>query len=687
MKDSQLKKLFSNIRRRLIGAADEDTAYKCFIQLIAGRCVDPNYFQMLLSTPEDERIGCFAMYNAQFSAIYGGVFNYSMSTIPELLLSDSGTVHALSLLPDEYFSGAEAIGRSHQLWLSEKRCSILSGLRENHVSPEDIPTATQIFTPMWIARFLAQNTIGKCLSNSNSVPLPAECTKYMLGKPDKCLPLEKLTVLDPCCGSGNILLAAFDLLLEAYRNAGIPDKTAAGKILRCHLFGLDIDSNACAIAETSLRIKAAEYGCYETPQIYSFDNDCQFEDAVTLGSLITPDSTQYSGKTADIATILRRKFRFVITNPPYISSACMNSGLLNFIKANYRSFAADLFSVFMVRCMEMAKNSGSLGFLAPSTWMFTQSYEALRKLIFGNSTVSTLLHFEYSAFEDAAVPLSAFTLDLGNTRNTGTYLRLEDFRGGMAEQENAVISAAVDSSQNYVFHPDQRYYALIDGSPAAYWLSEHTLSLYSLPQLRHITDIRQGLITGNNSRFLRLWHEVSSSDIAFFRSSDKKWHPINKGGSFRRWYGNRDHVVLWENDGEAIKNYRSGAGKLLSRPQNLEYNFKPAASWSLITSGGISARFYDENFMFNVAGISLFTGHDELLEMLALLNSCVAQYLTRALNPTMNMNVGDAGRLPVADFVENKAEIIALTEENIRLSKEDWDNFETSFEFEKHPLI
>ena len=241
---------------------------------------------------------------------------------------------------------------------------------------------------------------------------------------------------------------------------------------------------------------------------------------------------------------------------------------------------------------------------------------------------------------------------------------------------------------SYRFEASAEDFLHIPSAPVAYWLGKAMFRAFDNVTLGELVPVREGVITGDNDRFLRRWFEVSAEKTAFTGNQNKKWYMLNKGGDYRKWYGNREFVINWENDGEEIKSFRDENGKLRSRPQGLAYNFRPSVSWSQITSGALSVRYFNENFMFNVAGTSAFP-HDErqLILLLGLLNSKAAAEFARVLNPTMNMNPGDLARLPIPEFPQDTAEYEKLIKENIHICREDWDSFETSYDFRRHPLI
>ncbi|MCR5601455.1 MAG: N-6 DNA methylase [Ruminococcus sp.] len=686
MDNSVLKKFAAKARSVLLKNSSEECAYFGFMRLCSLFSIDVSAVYGILSVPEKLRSALFREKCGQLEEIYGGIFSLkSELPVPPQLLADGGTAAELLRLPRDFFGSISVLGRLHQYYNEPYRNEIAVGLKNSkRLSSDKIAAATQIFTPEWVVKYMVQNTLTRYLREHSCDVGDGE---YIIGgetadRTNLCP--EEITFIDPCMGSGNILLYAFDVFMELYRSCGYSDKTAAEKVLCCNLYGLELDERVCAVAETALRFKAQQYGADVLPQVCDFSGISD-----TAGSLLKAEQiADISSKAAVVRKLLSRKYTVVVTNPPYLGKPAMNTELSAFVRENYNDYSADIFSVFAARCMDMLEQGGYLGLLTPATWLFLQSYEKMRLRIYSECSVQTLIHFEYSAFDDATVPLCAFTANMGRSSSKGTYLRLTDIKGGMELQRQKVLEAAFDKESPYRYEADADVFRDIPSAPAAYWLGKAALQAFSGTKLGEVFAVREGLITGDNDRFLRRWFEVDQNKTAFKYSPDKKWYLLNKGGEFRRWYGNREFVVNWENDGEEIKNFRDNNGKLRSRPQGLNYNFHPSVSWSQITNGGFSVRYFDENFMFNVAGTSVFPENEkQLLMLLGLLNSCVVSELSRVLNPTLNMNPGDIARLPLPDIPDECTEAEKLIRENIRFCRDDWDSFETAYDFRRHPLI
>lgn len=682
---SLLKKFAMNARSELMAESDEKTAYFGFMRLCAAYMAEPSFAAELLSTAEELRSALFKEKCRQLGSRFGGIFSLSPELpVPPQLLADGGTAAKLLCLGGEYFGSDMVLGQLHQYFNEPYRQEIAVGLKNSkRLSSDKVAAATQIFTPEWVVRYMVQNTLVRYIRRYGHDIAEGELS-FGSSLGTKRIAPEEIKLIDPCMGSGNVLLYAFDVFMELYRSCGCTDKEAAEKILTHNLFGLELEPRACSLAETALRMKAARYGADTAPQVYDFSGVNE-----TVGSLINSDElSEQDSKSAIIGRLLRQKYDIIVTNPPYLGKPAMNTELRDYVCGNYGDYCADLFSAFIAKSVEMLKNGGYMGFLTPATWLFLQSYEKLRRLILTECPISTLIHFEYSAFDDATVPLCAFTAVRDSSQSVGIYVRLADIRGDMEQQRLSVIAAAGDADCSCRFRADTGKLAALPTAPIAYWLGEPVLRAFEGTALGEVVPVREGLITGDNDRFLRRWFEVEADKIAFSGSQKNKWYLLNKGGSYRRWYGNREYVVNWENEGEEIMDFRDEKGKLRSRPQGLSYNFRPSVSWSQITSGAISVRYFDENFMFNVAGTSAFPEDGEsLIFLLGLLNSKPVQVLSEVLNPTMNMNPGDIARLPLPGKMGYTAEISALVRENTELCREDWDSFETSWDFGRHPLV
>ena len=557
---------------------------------------------------------------------------------------------------------------------------------------------------------------------------------------------EELTFFDPCMGSGHILSYAFDVLMEIYRECGWRDRDAAVSIVENNLYGLDIDERAYQLAYFSIMMKGCLYNrrflkinvknhlsnIVETNDLDSLSyfgmeeneeyNEIStylldtFKDALELGSLIeveTKDFESYSSyinniynnaeNTSDYyywrtdkygqiiklikqAKILSNRYSITTTNPPYLNK--MSGELKKYVVKNYKAYSQDLFAVFIKRNFDFTVENGYLGFMTPFVWMFIKSYEQLRKFIINEKSIATLVQMEYSAYEEATVPICSFVLKNGNADDIGYYFRLSDFKGGMEVQNQKILEAIGNKECGYFFETLIKNFDIIPGSPIAYWVSKNLLADFTEGDfLKNVAEPKSGLSTTDNNRFLRVWYEVSIRNISFAITcidetvDATKWFPIAKGGEYRKWYGNKDYVVNWLNNGEDIKEATKGAagGRIVSP----EYYFKKFVTWSGISSGEPSMRI--SNHAIFGSGAKALLSNDGLYNYLAFLNSKVALSILKFLSPTLNYEAGHIGNIPICFKTSERVENITFN--CIKISKEDWDSFETSWDFQHHPLL
>lgn len=536
----------------------------------------------------------------------------------------------------------------------------------------------------------------------------------------------------------------FDVLVEIYEAYGVDTRSAVASIVENNIYGLDIDDRAAQLSYFTVMMKACQYDKRffrrkVQPHVYAIvesnhvdrhvvDYFCngdaklkeamdtiisELHDAKEYGSIIsvTPQDWEalyarfdeiqnervmsiYTDEALRLKTLvqvaeaLAQKYHVVITNPPYMGSGGMSKKIANFVAEYFPSGKADLFAVFMKKCAAYAKPLGLIGMMTSYTWMFLSGYQVLRQEILYTHSLISLIQPEYhSFFDEAYVPICTFVFRNNHTEQTGEYIRLERFTGA-AVQPIKALEAIQNINCEYRFHFNTRHLHAIPGSPLVYWANPNLFVQYeTCPLIQDICSPKPGLSTGENERFLRFWQEASIERISFDGLNDRKWYPINKGGEYRRWYGNHQYIINWENDGLEIKNFKDSRGKLKSRPQNLQYNFTEAVSWSLITTGAFSARYYPTYFMHNAAGICCYPSKEKLTYILAFLNTKPAQTYATMLSPTINTNAGDIARIP---FVWNQAYVVTvdtLTDKNIFLAKSEWNSFEESWDFQHHPLL
>ncbi len=610
----------------------------------------------------------------------------------------------------------EIIGWLYQYYITEPHNEIVN-IYKGTVKREDIPAATQLFTTDWVVRYMVDNSLGKYWIERNPQSSLREKLAFFVAPKngeirfiDEKVEPQELTFFDPCMGSGHILVYAFDMLMEIYTECGYNTRDAASEIVRSNLFGLDIDPRAYQLAYFAIMMKARQYDRrFLTrgiePQVYCPKKD---EDLIEFGSLVKVDelgekpqepteltlfNMDYEATLNDwnFRRLLAQDYVAVCTNPPYLNK--YNAKLKGFVNDKYKDYSGDLFSVFIYRNLQLCKPNGYCGFMSPFVWMFIKTYEKLREFIIRSRSITTLIQMEYSAFEEATVPICSFVLQNKKSDEAGLYFRLSDFKGGMEVQRKKVLEAIANPDCGYFYEAQQSNFSKIPGSPVAYWVSNGLLEAFdSGKSLDEIALARNGLKTGENGRFVRLWWEVAIADLNLYAkdwksavASKAKWFPYNKGGEYRKWYGNNDCIVNWENQGNEIFNHAK-ADKRNVQDYPLELKFIPSVSWSLVTSGQPAFRYKVYN-LSDIAGMSFFTKEPSLSLLLGFCNSKIALEILRILAPTINFQAGDIGRLPVVEYGDQAEGICNLVSSNIALSKDDWDSYEPSWDFKRHPLL
>ena len=648
----------------------------------------------------------------------------------------------------------EIIGWLYQYYNIEPHDKVVN-INGGPIKTNDIPAATQLFTTDWVVRYMVDNSLGRLyLEYFPDSPIKEALTYLLPGPIEKRtdeFDITKLKILDDAMGSGHILVYAFDLLIKMYIEQGYGQREAASAILAHNLYGLEIDKRAYQLAYFALMMKARQYSrrilnesVHHNLHVFETVDDvpneafekmkapkeviddlkllaATFKQAKLLGSIMhfdkqfdfdklvsavnsLPESTQLdlfglqSAKDSlhnilKIAQILQTKFDVVATNPPYLNR--MNGDLKKYVKKFYKPYSGDLFSVFIWKNIEMTATNGYAAYMTPFVWMFIKTYEGLRKAILNTKQISTLIQMEYSAFEEATVPINTFVLkNKSDSEAEGTYLKLSDFKGGMDVQKKYVLKAVSDPSVGYLYRTKQANFEKIPGSPIAYWASKPLISDFEIGiPLKDLVDPKVGLQTGDNSRFLRQWFEVNVHNISFNTKSTaeslrsiKKWFPYNKGGSYRKWYGNFDYIVNWQHDGFEIRNLKDAKGKLRSRPQNTNYYFREAITWSDVTSGHFSMRYRESGSIFDVVGMSLFSLKRDILEkILAFSNTKVMNFIMSLLNPTIHASIGYVSLMPIISSQDPR--VNSLSKESVDVTRNDWDTFENSWNFSKSPLV
>lgn len=662
-----------------------------------------------------------------------------------LLREDSVIAHMVEDIPEEDWQDqVQIIGWLYQYYNTEPKDKVFANLKKNvKISAADIPAATQLFTPDWIVRYMVENSLGRLWTEGHGKPENADWKYYLeeaeqedavkaelkqMREAYREIQPEQIRIIDPCMGSGHILVYAFDVLIDIYTACGWSERDAAASILRNNLYGLDVDRRAYQLAYFAVMMKARQYNRRilrgeNQPNLANFADVMgvdtsmlsgslrqfveQFQFADTYGSLMTVTAPAGLDEMVsafrptfglDVAQlkamvklyrILSQKYDVVCTNPPYMGSSGMNAVLSNYVKKNYPDSKSDLFACFMEKCGQLVKMNGLYAMITQHAWMFLSSYEKLREKLKMNSIVS-MAHLGARAFDEIGGEVVQTTAFVNCGRRVadfkGTYVRLVDIVG---EQEKE----AEYRSGNHRYIAKQENFSKIPGSPVAYWVSENFVRAFEEgTSLGKLASSKQGIATADNNRFLREWFEVAINNIEFDCHSHeeskrllKKWYPYNKGGEFRKWYGNNDFVVNWKNDGVELREFEK------SVIRNPNFFFKRCFSWSLISSSVAAFRYKPLGHLFDVAGMSVFSD-DNLYYLLALCNSNFSMQVLKIIAPTINYQCGDIANIPVLfpDQYLNpnlKSNIEKITEENIEECKCDWDSFEISWDFERHPLI
>lgn len=666
---------------------------------------------------------------------------------PAALLKADSVLGEMARLDDDCWEEIQVIGWLYQYYISQRHDEVVD-INGSAIKKEDIPAATCLYTTDWVVRYMVENSLGRLwLEGHPNETLRMKWRYYMdeapqepavaarlaqIRAPYAALQPDQLTVLDPCMGSGHILVYAFDVLMDIYRSVGYTDRDAVQSIVQNNLYGLDIDDRAAQLAYFAVMMKACEYDrrflrrgvqphvcaiaeSVPLAELSPFGAEKAlaqtlldtFRDAKEYGSILhvplsLADIRRLADRTAALqsgqhdtllamadnaqaaaaiqpllaqAQILARQYDAVITNPPYMNKFAPT--LKRYIQDNYTDYKADLFSVFMHRNFDFCKPNGYSAFMTPFVWMFIKSYEKLRQEIIQTKCISTLIQLEYSAFEEATVPICTFVLRNSALNYKGNYLRLSDFKGGMDVQNEMVLKAQEDPACKYRYTAQQDNFSKIPGAPVAYWVSSSFAKIFSKGMLNEYGVTKKGMFTGNNDLWLRFWHEV---DYSKFNSQFK---PYNKGGAYRKWYGNNEYVVNWEENGKRIKSY-AGAGNI-----NDSNNFLSCITWSLITSGKPSFRLIQDtmHIMGDAGPIAIFNSEQIKIYTLGMLNTIISEHASYIINPTINLSSGVGANLPLF-YVDQKSQlIISLVKTCVRQSQYDWDCFETSWDFKKHPMI
>ena len=715
--------------------------------------------------------------NEILPALFEKTKNYTELLLSLSVIDQDGVVyHLIHDIPEEDFNierggQVEIIGWLYQYYNTEPKAAAFA--KNGKITKEEIPAVTQLFTPDWIVRYMVENSLGRLWVEGHPDCGLKENWKYYLEEAQQepevqaklaeirkeyaALNPEDIKLIDPCMGSGHILVYAFDVLMQIYESAGYSQRDAAKSILEHNIYGLDIDDRAYQLAYFAVMMKARqynrrilngentchvyaiqesnsinrahlkyfgagmddieknaakmqmeglldtltdakEYGSILNVESYNWDLLRRFvaaEDTdgqISMDSVGVEDTAEQLNRLIDIGETMARKYWVTVTNPPYANTGSLGAKVNSFVKKNYQDSKADLYSVFIERCAQMIVHGGYQAMITQHSWMFLTSFQKLREKMMHTDTIS-MAHLGARAFEEIGgevVQTTAFVRRNSSISDYyGTYCRL-------VEPSTQQGKADLYLSRTKCYVARQADFVKIPGMPVAYWLSNIYFELFSkLPTLSNSVDFCKGLATMDNERFLRLWEEVSwknacvtAIDAAEGKESKKRWFAYNKGGTFRRWYGNRDYVINWFDDGKELKDNVVkcyGGGSYTKEVRNEEKYFCEGITWSTLASGLISIRYSPKGCIFDSKGSMGFAKSGQnIYALTAFLNSCVAQKFLEVLSPTLDYNIGGLNNLPFVNVPDNAIE---TCKECIRDSVYDWDSFETSWDFKKHPLL
>lgn len=681
-----------------------------------------------------------------------------------LLIGETVLTKLIEIPEDNFLNEVEIMGWMYQFYVSLKKKDVNDSKKT--ITKDTLPAVTQLFTPDWIVRYMAENSVGRIwLESYPQSPLRSEM-KYYVDGPEQTEEVQKkidaikyknvnpeeIRVIEPCCGSGHILVYVFDLLYKVYEEKGYFAREIPSLILKNNLVGLDVDKRAAQLAAFSLVMKARSVNprffsenYYTVPRVYEIhdshylesigykqhmknigvftDEEIKtvetlvelFRNGKTIGSLIkmrpikfeyvesviyklehevvasifdipfTEDGCALLKKLLAQAKVLYAKYDVMITNPPYIGTSSMESAVKDYAVKNYPNSKADMFAMFMET--GFVKPNGFTAMINMHSWMFLTSYEKLRESILSKHTIISMAHLGPRGFDSIS----------GEIVQTTTFVWRESYINGYLSTYCRLVAPSSEHDKEMLFLSKTRRYFVnksqleqISGFPFAYWASDKARNAYNNKNLDLIAQPRHGLATSDNDRFLKLWYEVdvNSASLRVRCDKSKKWFPMSKGGSFRKWYGNLEWVINYENDGKEIKDYAISIYKCSSRTiQNTQFYFQEGLTWSALASGGFSVRYQEKGALFGSGGYCAFTKPKIRNYILALLNSKATGAFIQFVSPTLNYEVGHIKTIPAVIDSNNHSNIDIIVNDNISISKNDWDSFETSWDFKIHPLI
>lgn len=665
---------------------------------------------------------------------FGTMEDYTELLLPANILAENGFIDLLNhteFITDEEFRSPELIGWLYQFYISERKDEVFA--KKGKFEADEIPAATQIFTPNWIVKYMVQNTVGRIYldNNPNTTLAYKEKWQYLV-EPAEPTPAEAilhyneltdLKVADLACGSGHILNECFDLLYDLYITEGYTRVEAITHIFQDNLTGIDLDPRAQQLSLFALTLKACQrdhsfVDAHCLPRVLTMPKvqlplpadtrlaveinvaNALLKDADSLGSImkfdLTPAAREWvasrveENEAAALVIALTEQYDALVMNPPYMGGGNMNEVLSKYVKRNYEDGKTDLFSVFMEVAIERLKVHGRYGMINMQSWMFLSSFEKLRKTLLDNYHIENMLHLGPRTFDELSgevVQNTAFVVAKHSVQQGGMYFRLVDGKS-CADKEQMFLNYAGQGTKIYYSNVPQANFEKIPGCPIGYWVSEKIIKAFSHEKIDVFGKPRQGLASGDNQRFIRLWFEINSCDIFWNAgskeealSSGKKWFPHNKGGN-AKWYGDNDSLIAFNQENYDI---------LLTLGNHLpsrELYFRSSISWPKVCSNQTTFRYTPKGYVFDCASMSLFFDKECLYHyFLAYLNSKIVSSFLKVLSPTLNYEVGHISKLPVYIIERYKIIVENIAKQNISISKLDWDSHETSWDFQHNELI
>ncbi len=685
------------------------------------------------------------------STILPGMFqkiaDYTELLFPDNLLREGSAIEQMiALIPEEDWTDqVQIIGWLYQYYNTEPKDKVFADLKKNiKISKENIPAATQLFTPDWIVHYMVENSLGRLWVEGHPNDEMKASWKYYLEEAEQepevqkqletiraeyaQLKPEDIRVIDPCMGSGHILVVMFDVLVQIYEAYGYSAREAASMIVEHNLYGLDIDERAAQLSYFAVMMKARQYdrrffSRKVQPHVYAIveSNDVdsftleyfvngdanlkksmsilmdELRDAKEYGSILNVTMVDFPALYARLAEVeedismhresalntikpliqvaeaLAQKYSVTSTNPPYMGGSGMSGKLSDYVKKNYPNSKSDLSTVFMEKTIGMCSASGCMAMINIPVWMFLTSYEDLRRNLIEQSTIYFMIHPGRGVFgsDFGSVAFVIRNKHIGKFR--GSYRRLFENAGDV---ESVDMREQQFLSGKGQYTADQDDFGRIPGNPIAYWVSKRFIKAFELPHLGTVLFPKTGLTTGDNDTYLKLWFEVSKAQIG------KKWFYMNKGGEFRKWYGNNEYVLNWENDGFAVRNAHG------STIRNPEYYFREGVTWSKITAYKFSGRYSPSTHLFDAVGLTCFANNDvDLMFVLAYFCSCVANHFLSVLNSIVTFTTGSVSNIPFAYPQSIVPRVKEVAQSNVNHARKDWDSYETSWDFQRHPML